>query len=78
MNLPQMMTKTEPLDWIALGIATALLMPIVVYAYVDSTSRLAKVRQDNLEAWDLRNERSKRNMDMYKKYYLLALEEAKK
>ncbi|MFN3963494.1 MAG: hypothetical protein ACK4NQ_11000 [Fimbriimonadaceae bacterium] len=78
MNLRKMMTNAEPLDWIALGIAKALLMPIVVYAYVDSTSRLAKVRKDTLEAWDLRNARSKRNMDMYKKYYLLALEEAKK
>ncbi len=78
MNLRRMKIKTDPPDWVALWIATALLMPIVVYAYVDSTSRLAKVRQDNLEAWDLRNERSKRNMDMYKKYYLLALEEAKK
>ncbi len=78
MNLRRMKIKTDPPDWVALWIATAPLMPIVVYAYVDSTSRLAKVRQDNLEAWDLRNERSKRNMDMYKKYYLLALEEAKK
>lgn len=78
MNLRRMKIKTDPPDWVALWIATALMMPIVVYAYVDSTSRLAKVRKDTLEAWDLRNERSKRNMDMYKKYYLLALEEAKK
>lgn len=78
MNPRRMKIKTDPPDWVALWIATALLMPIVVYAYVDSTSRLAKVRQETLHAWDLRNERSKRNMDMYKKYYLLALEEAKK
>ncbi len=72
------MTNTEPLDWIALGIATVLLMPIVVFAYLDSTSRLAKVRQETLHAWDLRKENTRRNMEMYTKYYDLALQEAKK
>ncbi len=78
MNLRRMKIKTDPPDWVALWIATALMMPIVVYAYVDSTSRLAKVRKDTLEAWDLRIENTERNMEMYKKYYDLALQEAKK
>lgn len=77
-SLTNMASKLEPTDRLALWIATALMIPVLIYAYVDSTSRLAKVRRDTLDAWDLRIENSKKNMEMYSKYYDIALAEAKK